>query len=303
MSRRRSIRATPSGSPASGSGRIRAWCIDHDAAHGVPSQSNNRPEPDIARYIRIPDLIQSCAIRAREHDEEGQMRWMRFGRTQSETRAGRRVRPAAGSLVVGGVCALLVAILALGAASASAEPLCEDTWTGPAEGEWTTEADWSSGKVPTSASVACIGSGKTVTVRFSGSVAGVVQGEGSVVISGGSLEVASALEPSAIAHLSVTGGELVGSGEVNVTHSFSGGGGEAKLAGSGPVVIESGATGTVSSSLRLNNVTLKNAGTLSVGAEAEEGASIDGEGHAVLTNSGTLIANTAANAFAKFSGI
>ena len=227
------------------------------------------------------------------------MRWMRFGRTQSETRAGRRVRPAAGSLVVGGVCALLVAILALGAASASAEPLCEDTWTGPAEGEWTTEADWSSGKVPTSASVACIGSGKTVTVRFSGSVAGVVQGEGSVVISGGSLEVASALEPSAIAHLSVTGGELVGSGEVNVTHSFSGGGGEAKLAGSGPVVIESGATGTVSSSLRLNNVTLKNAGTLSVGAEAEEGASIDGEGHAVLTNSGTLIANTAANAFAN----
>src|SRR5580700_3349404 len=227
------------------------------------------------------------------------MRWMRFDGRQSEARAGRRVRLVAGGLAVRSVCVLvvlLVAVLAWGAASASAEPLCEDTWTGPAEGEWTTAEDWNTGKVPTSTSVACIGSGKTVKITIGSNQTGVVQGAGALVISGGSLEVANALEASIIHSLTMSGGSVKVADELEVTGSFGGGGG-GTVSGSGAMVIGSGATGTVSSSLHLNNVILKNAGTLSVGAEAEESARIDGEGHAVLTNSGTLIANTATNAF------
>ena len=63
------------------------------------------------------------------------------------------------------------------------------SWTGPAEGSWTTAEDWSTGIVPTSTDVACIGAGKTVDVTVGTNQTGVVQGEGTLVISGGSLEV------------------------------------------------------------------------------------------------------------------
>ena len=59
---------------------------------------------------------------------------------------------------------VLTAVLSVTAGSAAAEPLCTTTWTGPAEGaEWSTGEDWSGG-VPTSTSVACVGTGKTVLV-------------------------------------------------------------------------------------------------------------------------------------------
>src|ERR1700722_5766338 len=141
---------------------------------------------------------------------------MRFGRTSLVARRQGPAHLAMGRLwrSVGLLTVLLVGVLALVPAGASAEPLCTDTWTGPAEGQWEEESDWSTGKTPTSTSVACIGVGKTVKVSFLGPQAGVVQGEGTVVISGGALEVANALEPSAIAHLSVVGGKLIGSAEI-----------------------------------------------------------------------------------------
>ena len=60
---------------------------------------------------------------------------------------------------------------------------------GASEGEWQTAANWSTGKVPTSVDVACIGEGTTVKVNES-SQAGVVQGKGGVKITG-TLEVAN----------------------------------------------------------------------------------------------------------------
>jgi hypothetical protein len=79
---------------------------------------------------------------------------------------------------------LLVALVALVAlvfapASALAEPLCTDNWTGPSEGNWETAADWSSG-VPTSSTVACIGSGKTVKLTEGAHPVGVLEATGSV---------------------------------------------------------------------------------------------------------------------------
>jgi hypothetical protein len=100
---------------------------------------------------------------------------------------------------VGLVVVLLVLLVLLVApASALAEPLCTDTWVGPSEGPWQTASDWSTGKVPSSSDVACIGSGKTVKMLEGTNQAGVVQGEGTLAVLGGTLEVSSVLEPSVI---------------------------------------------------------------------------------------------------------
>jgi RHS repeat-associated protein len=195
---------------------------------------------------------------------------------------------------VGLLAVLLVGALALVPAGASAEPLCTDTWSGPAEGEWTTAEDWSTGKVPTSASVACIGSGKTVNITVGANDAGVLEDKGTVAISStGSLELTNALEPSSAANLSVERGTLTGAAEVEVTGSFTGGG-YGTLSGTGSTVIESGATGTITptsgAGLFLSERTLKNAGTLTVGT----GSGIGGSHKAQILNSGTLILNSEA---------
>lgn len=93
--------------------------------------------------------------------------------------------------------------------TASAESLCTDTWVGPAEGPWQTGSDWSTGKVPSSADVACIGEGATVKVTEGVQQAAVVQGAGSVVVTADSLEVANTLETSTIGSVSVAGGTRV----------------------------------------------------------------------------------------------
>jgi hypothetical protein len=180
--------------------------------------------------------------------------------------------------------------LVLVPARASAESLCTDSWAGPGEGEWSTAADWSGGHVPGSTDVACVGTGKVVTITGGTNHAGVIQGLGSVSMAGGSLEVANSLEPSSIAKLSVEGAVLTGPAAVDVTGTFTGGGGGA-LTGSGSLTIESGATGSITatsgSSLELDTRTLANDGTLTVA----KGSGLRGSGHADLINGGTLIVN------------
>jgi RHS repeat-associated protein len=185
---------------------------------------------------------------------------------------------------------LLTAILLWCASSASAESLCTDTWTGPSEGSWQTAADWSGTHVPGSTDVACIGSGKTVSVS-SEAEAAVVQGKGALIIEkGGVLDVASSLEPSVLASLSVASGTLTGPAEVAVSKSFTGGG-FGTLKGSGSLVLQSGATGTITptggSNLDLEERTLKNEGTLTVSS----GSGLLGFKHAKVLNSGTLYVN------------
>jgi RHS repeat-associated protein len=187
------------------------------------------------------------------------------------------------------LAALLVAVLALAPASAAAEPLCTDTWSGPAEGDWTTAGDWSTGEVPTSTSVACIGAGKTVSVTTGQSI-GVVQGEGTLVIRG-ELEVANALEASNIAHLTVTGGILLGAGSVAVSASFTGGS-NGRLDGTGEVVIKPGASATVLASgggvFRMAKQTLVNEGSFTVQEEAE----LIGSESTAIVNRGTFTVNS-----------
>jgi RHS repeat-associated protein len=143
-----------------------------------------------------------------------------------------------------------VGLLAFPATSSAAE--CTDTWTGPATGGvWTTPGNWSEGKAPGETTVACIPVGNTVIAGF-GSVTGVVQGEGSLQISGGSLTVANSEVVSELSSLTLTSGALRGEGPFVLTESFiwTGGG---SMMGSGSTILRPGASGTISSSsARLN---------------------------------------------------
>jgi RHS repeat-associated protein len=214
---------------------------------------------------------------------------MRFGRIRLVVRAQGPAR-SVGRLwrSVGLLTVLLVGILAFGAASASAESLCTNTWTGPSEGEWTTAGDWSTGAVPTSTSVACIGSGDTVNVTGGTNQAGVVQGDGTLAISGGSLEVASALEVSRIASLTLAGGTLNGPAIFDVVDSLLWTAGT--MSGSGSTVLESGGTGTINpgsyGSVYLAERTLANQSTLTWST-----GSVRVSQAAVIENSGTFDAN------------
>jgi RHS repeat-associated protein len=219
------------------------------------------------------------------------MKSQRFdaGSTRAAQDGSHGRRMTRGGLVL---LALLAVVLACGVSPgvAAAESLCTDTWVGPAEGSWSTAADWSLGTVPTSTDVACIGSGKTVKIAEGADQTGVVQGAGAVAVTGGSLEVANGLEPSAIATLSVIGGGLIGAGEVDITSSFSAGGfSGAHMEGTGKTVIEPLASGTVNAGpdFTLSKRTLVNEGSLAIG----EQAGIIGKEAATLINTGTLTVN------------
>ena len=186
----------------------------------------------------------------------------------------------------------LVVCGAFGVSVASAESLCTDSWAGPAEGGWRTAGDWSTGKVPGSSDVACVAAGKTVDVTEGSNQAAVVQGEGAVAVSGGSLEVTGGLggEPSTIGSLSLSGGTLTGAATLNVSGSFSWSGFGATMSGSGQTVLKSGASGSIAfaggSAGSLVGRALVNEGTLTYSEQRlllSEGAQI--------RNSGTFRAN------------
>jgi len=136
----------------------------------------------------------------------------------SSCRRGRRAKRPTARQGSTWLCLLVgLAILAVTAADASAEPLCTNTWIGGAEGNWQEAANWSAGHAPTSTDVACIGTGKKVNAWGEANHAGVLEVAGTLQITGTSLEVSNTLEPSTVAHLETSGGVLTGAANVNVT--------------------------------------------------------------------------------------
>jgi hypothetical protein len=211
-------------------------------------------------------------------------------------------------LVLLATALLLLLCLAILPVTASAESLCTDSWSGPAEGEWATAADWSAGRVPNSSDVACIGSGKTVTIGGGSQEAAVVQGEGTVAVSAGTLDVLSVLEVSSVHALKMTGGTLGGAGTIDVSGSFSGAS-FATMAGSGATVILAGATASLNgfyleeSRVFVNEGTatlesgafhmygtskVENAGMLESNSEGSPPAWRVGSGSPVIVNSGVF---------------
>src|ERR1700689_2762942 len=190
--------------------------------------------------------------------------------------------------------ALLLGWLAFSAGPAASEPTCTDAWTGGAgTASWTTPENWSSG-VPGPSDVACIGSAM-VQISSGASHARVVQGEGTLEVSGGSLELADESATSTLGSLSLTGGTLSVSGTVDVASSLTSSE-DATGSGSGHLVVKSGASGSLGASgcslLTLSGVTFLNEGTVTLGASGGVSGQLDMQEGAHLENAGTFSADS-----------
>jgi RHS repeat-associated protein len=187
--------------------------------------------------------------------------------------------------IFGALASLLILATALPVVASAAE--CTDTWIGPAEGTWQTAVNWSALHVPTSSDVACIGSGKKVKVTEGTNQVAVVQGEGTLAISGGSLELtrSPSEEVSNVTFLTVSGGTLTGVGKLNISGSLTWTGGT--MSGTGSTVVSSGATGSISGGVTQTERTLVNNGTLTFSANF-----ITMRSGATLENAGTFNANS-----------
>ena len=197
------------------------------------------------------------------------------------------------SMCLGFLGALLV--LAMTPVSAAAAE-CTDTWTGPAEGPWLTAANWSAGHVPTESDVACIGSGKTVNVTTGTNKVGVVQGEGKLAISAGTLELLNSTSSSSIANFKMTGGILTGpatlgiSGSLTVEKSST-------MSGTGSTVVQSTASASLSNKLKLTKRRLINEGS---SFSLLTSGTIEGTESPEILNTGTFILNGAGVSGATF---
>ena len=159
---------------------------------------------------------------------------------------------------------------------------------GPAEGGWSTAADWSSGSVPSTFDVACIGSGKTVKVTEGTNRTGVVQGEGTLSITGGSLELANVLESSIIKTFRLNNATLTGAGTLSVSGQFEWTGG-GTMSGSGKTIVTSNLSGNqIGGSALLTERTFVTEGEMRFAGNNMMSMS---EG-ARLENKGTFKANT-----------
>jgi hypothetical protein len=157
-------------------------------------------------------------------------------RARRSARSGSRVHILAGWHGLVGIAVLVMLAFVALPASTVADPTCTDTWTGDAgDGLWQTDGNWSLSAVPSSADVACIGSGVTVQITEGANQVGSVQDEGSLDISGGSLELTGSAEASNVASLTLSGGSLTGGGELVVSGSLSWSGGS--MTGSGKTVV------------------------------------------------------------------
>ena len=139
------------------------------------------------------------------------------------------------------VCLVAVAALLLPGIASAAE--CTDTWTGPSGGEWQLAENWSAEHVPTAEDVACIPKEGTAKVTEGTQYTELLQGEGDLTITGGSLGVLGTGEFSNIGTLHLSGGALRGPGELFVTSSLTADGGS--MEGAGETVVGSEASGRV----------------------------------------------------------
>src|SRR5436305_13466153 len=135
--------------------------------------------------------------------------------------------------------ALLVAPQPAGAAT------CTITWTGGGgDGRWTTAGNWSPARIPTTTDYACIPAGAgTVTVPTGSNIVLGIDAQGTgLTVTGGTLELTDATQPSTVRNLSFSGGTITVDSGVSLTLAgttqWSGG----VLTGAGTTTVPSGAT-------------------------------------------------------------
>ena len=177
-------------------------------------------------------------------------------------------------------------------APASAEPLCTDTWIGANNAEWQVAANWSTGKVPSSTDVACVGLEGSVTVGGGANHAGVLEDKGTLGIIGGSLELSNALEASSTTSLVIEGGSLLGAGSLVVSASFYWEG-TSTISGSGSLTLGSGVSGRiVSFNEASEDMTLEGRSMVNEGSLNFDGGKLLMSHGAVLRNTGTMQAGS-----------
>ena len=192
----------------------------------------------------------------------------------------------------------VVASNAQGNASASSQPTglvqpvgqsgCTAVWLGSAgDNQWTTAGNWSANAVPSASDTACLGAGTNVIVGSGTSQLATVIDAGALSVAGGSLEIDGSA-PSQITSLAVgqsvygetSSSVLRGSGEVDVSQTFTWVAGT--ISGTGALVIEPAATGTVNreGNATLDTRQLTNEGLLNWGASpaSANGGSVRNEG-------------------------
>jgi YD repeat-containing protein len=203
---------------------------------------------------------------------------------------GRRAWP------VGWVLAVVVGLLLVCAGSAGAEGLCSDSWVGGVSGSWGLASNWSGGHVPAASDIACIGSGKTVAISEGANHAGVLRDEGSLSLTGGSLELSDVFEASNVVTLLIENATLTGAATLDVSHSLAWISGT--MSGSGETVITAAATVSLLSEggCELAHLTarrLVNDGTVTFGNDAYStgGSLVMAEG-ARVENAGTFYDNS-----------
>jgi YD repeat-containing protein len=130
------------------------------------------------------------------------------------------------------------------------------------EGTWQSGEFWTSG-LPTESDVACIRSGKTAVLSAGSRSVGAVQGEGTLKIASGELQVMSNSATSGIKSVTLEGGTIGGPGTLEVTGALTWTAGT--MTGSGTTVLAPGATGTLTNAL-LEERTFVNEGTLTFGS-------------------------------------
>jgi RHS repeat-associated protein len=179
----------------------------------------------------------------------------------------------------------IIALAVIGLPASASAAACTDTWTGPAEGSWTTASNWSAGHAPSESDVACIGSGKTVNVTTGTQKASIVQGEGALKIEKSTLEILNSSEASQIKSLTMKfEAVLTGPATLKVTGSFSWPN-QSTMSGSGATIIEPGIVGSMAAA-KVNLVGRRfiNRGTLTYSRQI-----VMSEG-ALFENVGTLLA-------------
>jgi YD repeat-containing protein len=163
---------------------------------------------------------------------------------------------------------------------------CDDTWTGDAgNGLWQTASNWSTGEMPESGDRACIGAGQTVHLTSGSYQVGSVEGEGTLEINGGSLELDSSSPVSSLSGFELQDGTLSGAGSLDVSSWFYWGY-SGVMSGSGKTVLGpeiSGAAFFGGGGSTLDERTFVNEGLL----EWDPGP-LYGENGAIFENKGTF---------------
>ncbi len=217
---------------------------------------------------------------------------MTFGTWKIVGRPFRSRRwPLLASLLAG--AALLSAIAAIHSTPASAAS-CADEFTEAHSAEWSNAENWSTKKLPEATTIVCWNSGKSPVVSFTSQADSISSGD-SLTVSGGSLTLENASDPSSLSGtLTVSGGTLAIKDSASagaLTMSAGALNGPGSLSVSGAVSITEGSISSGGQALKLK----QSAGSFLIGGTKQiylQGGSIETSSPVEITNPSFITAGS-----------